>query len=173
MLGLIEQCPIVHAGFSQRRIDRFASSIGNVRVFCSENHQEFTANFLRALQRSGICVLTELAVMQARRVVADRGAYIGLERGTKREVTADTETRGADFSRRDLGMPGEPIQTSPAVGIKMRDRSVQGVLLAARLSGVIEWDHRSGGLNPPINFRCGDNKSVPGQPNASAQRRGS
>ena len=47
-------------------------------------------------------------------------------------------------------MFGEPVQTSPTVGVKMRNRSFRGVLLAARASGIIKWNHRSG------RFDCGD-----------------
>ena len=86
------------AGASQLPINRFASCIGNVRVLRSEDHQEFTANLFCAGQRSGICVLTEFAVMDACPVVADRCADIGLECSTESEVAADAETHSADFS---------------------------------------------------------------------------
>ena len=84
-------------GAAQRPINRFASCIGNVRVLCSEDHQEFTTNFFCAGQRSGICVLTELAVMDARPVVTDRCADIGLECSAESEVAADAEAHSADF----------------------------------------------------------------------------
>src|SRR5215470_10253768 len=139
VLGWIQERFVLSTGAPQRPIDRFASRIGNVRILCSENHQEFTANFVCTRQRSGICVLTELAVMDACPVVADRCADIWLECGTEGEVAADAETDSAHFPWRDLGMFGEPVQTGPAIGIKMCNRSLRGVLLAARASGVIKW----------------------------------
>src|SRR4029077_4703844 len=63
----------------------------------------------------------------------------------------------------------EPVQTSPTIGIKMRDRSLRGVLLAARASRVIKRDHRSRRFDAPINFGGSGNKSIPGQPYASTQ----
>src|SRR5260221_11357014 len=105
-------------------MNRFASCIGNVPVLCSEDHQEFTTNFFCAGQRSGICVLTELAIMDACPVVTDRCADIGLECSTEGEVAADAETHRADFPCRDLGRFGEPVQTSAASGIEMRDRTL-------------------------------------------------
>jgi len=66
-------------------------------------------------------------------------------------------------------MFGEPVQTSPTIGVKMRDRSLRGVLLAARASSVIKWDHRSRRFDAPINFGGSGNKSIPGQPYASAK----
>src|ERR1700739_3554513 len=66
-------------------------------------------------------------------------------------------------------MLGEPVQTSPTIGIKMRDRSLRGVLLAARASGVVKWDYRSRRFDTPINFGGSGKKSITGQPNASAQ----
>jgi hypothetical protein len=141
-----------------------------VWVIGPEDHQKFTADFSRAGQRSGIGVLTKLAIMDARAVVADRGADIGLERRSKREVPADTETYDTDFPWRDFRMYGKPVQASAAIGIEMRDRSLCSVLLAAGPSGVIEGDHRSRQLDAPINFRRSSNKSVPGQPHASAQQ---
>jgi hypothetical protein len=51
----------------------------------------------------------------------------------------------------------------------MRDRSLRGVLLAARASGVIKWDRRPRRLDAPINFRGSGNKSIPGQPHASTK----
>src|SRR6267142_2058024 len=65
-------------------------------------------------------------------------------------------------------MFGEPVQTSPTIGIKMRDRSLRGVLLAARASGVVKWDYCSGRFDAAINFGRSGNKSIPGQPHASA-----
>jgi len=62
----------------------------------------------------------------------------------------------------------KPVQTSAAIGIEMRDRSLRGVLLAAGASGVVKWDHRSGRFDAPINFGGSGNKSIPGQPYASA-----
>src|SRR5215472_1902572 len=97
VLGWIQERFILSTGASQRPIDRFASGIGNVRVFCSENHQESTTNFVCTRQRSGISVLTELAVMDACPVVADGCADIGLECSTEGEVAADAETDCADF----------------------------------------------------------------------------
>jgi hypothetical protein len=38
-------------------------------------------------------------------------------------------------------MFGNPVQTSAAIGIEMRDRSLRGDLLVADTSGVIESDH--------------------------------
>jgi len=139
-----------------------------VWVLGPEDHQKFTADFSCAGQRSGIGILTELAIMDARSVVADRCADIGLKRSSKREVSADTETHATDFPWRDFRMYGKPTQTSPAIGIEMRYRSLRGVLLAAGPSGVIERDHRSRQLDAPINFRRSNNKSVPGQPSAEA-----
>src|SRR5215472_5292858 len=98
VLGWIQERLIVGAGASQLPIDRFASGIRNVRVLCSENHQEFTANFVCTRQRSGISVLTELAVMDACPVVADGCADIGLVCSTEGEVAADAEAHSADFS---------------------------------------------------------------------------
>src|SRR5438445_1651586 len=66
-------------------------------------------------------------------------------------------------------MFGEPVQTRAAIGIEMRDRSLRCVLLAARASGVVKWDHCSGWLDAPINFRGSGNKSIPGQPCTSAK----
>ncbi len=145
-----------------------ASRVGNVRILCPEDHQKFTVDFSCAGQRSGICVLTELAVMDAGAVVTDRGADIGLERSTEGEVAADAETHDADFPWRDHRMLGKPVQTSAAIGIEMRDRGLRGVLLAADASGVIEWDHRSRRFDAAINFRGSANKSIPGQPYAGA-----
>ncbi len=107
--------------------------------------------------------------MDACAVVTDRCADIGLERSTEGEVAADAETYDADFPSRDLRMFGKPVQTSAAIGIEMRDRSLRGVLLAADASGVIEWDHRSRRFDAAINFRGRGNKSIPGQPYAEAQ----
>src|SRR6266403_462992 len=85
------------AGAALGLINRYASCIGNVRVLCSEDHQEFTTNFFCAGQRSGICVLTELAIMDACPVVTNRCADIGLECSTEGEVAANAETNSADF----------------------------------------------------------------------------
>ncbi len=41
----------------QRAINRFAACIGNVRVLCAEDHQQFTTDFFRARERSCILVL--------------------------------------------------------------------------------------------------------------------
>src|SRR6266404_8085225 len=65
-------------------------------------------------------------------------------------------------------MFGEPVQTSATIGIEMRDRSLRGVLLAARASGVVKWDYCSRRFDSAINFWRSDNKSMPGQPYASA-----
>src|ERR1700693_3886300 len=81
--------------------------------------------------------------MDACGVVTDRGTYIALERRTEGEVAADAETHDSDFPWCDLRMFGKPVQTSAAIGIEMRDRSLHGVLLAADTSGVIESDHGS------------------------------
>src|SRR5260370_25458473 len=67
-------------------------------------------------------------------------------------------------------MYGKPVQDSAALGIEMRDRSLCSVLMAAGPAGVIEGDRRSRRLDAPINFRRSSNKSVPGQPHASAQQ---
>src|SRR6516164_5183769 len=104
--------------------------------------------------------------MDACPVVADRCADIGLECSAEGEVAADAETHSTDFPWRDLGMFREPVQTSPAIGIKMRNRSLRGVLLAARASRIIKWNHRSGRFDAPINFRRGGDKSVSGQAHA-------
>src|SRR5215467_2572261 len=98
VLGWIQERFVLSTETSQRPIDRFASRIGNVQVLCSENHQEFTANFFCTRQRSSIYVLTELAVMDTCPVVADRCTDIGLESSTEGEVAADAETDNADFS---------------------------------------------------------------------------
>src|SRR6266403_6190237 len=108
--------------------------------------------------------------MDARAVVADRCADIGLERRSKREVPADTETHNTNFPWRDFRMYGKPVQASAAIGIEMPDRSLCSVLLAAGPSGVSEGDHRSRRLDAPINFRRSSNKSIPRQPHASAQQ---
>jgi hypothetical protein len=97
VLSWIQDRLIARTGAAQRLIDRFASRIGNVRVLCTENHQEFTANFFGARLRSGIRVLTELAIMDACPVAADRCADIWLECGTEGEVAADAETDRTDF----------------------------------------------------------------------------
>src|SRR5215469_18500714 len=60
-------------------------------------------------------------------------------------------------------MFGEPVQTSPTIGVKMRNRSFRGVLLAARASGIIKWNHRSGRFDAAIDFRRSGNKSVSGE----------
>jgi hypothetical protein len=75
-----------------------------VRVLCPKDHQKFTADFFCAGQRSGIRVLTEFAVMDARAVVTDRCTDIGLGRCAEGEVATDAETQDADFPPRDLGM---------------------------------------------------------------------
>src|SRR5882757_9931110 len=67
-------------------------------------------------------------------------------------------------------MFGEPVQTSPTIGIEMRDRSLRGVLLAAGASGVVIWDYRSRRFDATINFGRSGNKSIPGQPYTSAQQ---
>ena len=64
--------------------------------------------------------------------------------------------------------PPSSIQTSAAIRIEMRDRSLGGVLLAAGASRVIECDHRSRRFDAAINFGRSGNKSIPGQPHASA-----
>ena len=110
--------------------------------------------------------------MDASAVVTDRCADIGLERSTKGEVAADAETYDPDFSSGDLRVFGKPVQTSTAIGIEMRDRSLRGILLAADPSSVIEWDHRSRGFEAAIDFRGSGNKSIPGQPYAGAQHWG-
>jgi hypothetical protein len=138
VLGWIQQRVIAGTGVLQRPINRFASRVRNVRVLCPEDHQKLTADFFCAGQRSGICVLTELAVMDACTVVTDRCADIGLKRSTEGEVAADAETHDTDFVTRGFRMFGKPVQTSAAIGIEMRDRSLRGVLLAAGASGVIE-----------------------------------
>jgi hypothetical protein len=141
-----------------------------VRVLCTEDHEEFTANFFCTSQRSGICVMTELAVMDACAVVADRGTNVALECGTEGEVAADAETDRTDFPRRDFGMFGEPVLTGATVGIEMRDRSLRGVLLAAGAPGIVKWDHRPGRFNAAINLGGSGNKSIPSQPYASAEQ---
>ena len=108
--------------------------------------------------------------MNARAVVADRCVDIGLECRSKREVAADAETHNTNFPWRDFRVYGKPVQTGAAIGIEMRNRSLRGVLLAAGPAGVIEGDHRSRRFDAPINFRRSSNKSVPGQPHASAQQ---
>src|SRR5882724_5418777 len=110
MLGWIQQRFIADTGVFQRQVNRFPSRVGHVRVLGPEDHQKFTADFSCAGQRSGIGVLTELAIMDARAVVADRCADIGLERRSKREVPADTETHDTDFPWRDLRIYGKPVK---------------------------------------------------------------
>src|SRR5882762_1787242 len=107
--------------------------------------------------------------MIARSVVADRCADIGLERRSKREWPSYTETHDTDFPCRDFRVCRKPVQARAAIGIEMRNRSLCSILLAAGPPGVIEGDHRSRQLDAPINFRRSNNKSVPGQPHASAQ----
>ena len=170
MFGRKQQRVVAGTGASQRLINRFAPSVGNVRVVCPEDHQEFAADFFCAGQRSGICILTEFAVMDAGAVVADRGADIGLEPGTECEVAPYAETHDPYFPSRDLGMFGKPVQTSAAIRIEMRDGSLRGILLASGASRVIEWDHRSRRLDSPINFRGSGNKSIPSEPYACAQQ---
>jgi hypothetical protein len=170
MLGWIQQRFIVDTGVLQRPINRFASRVGNVRVLCPEDHQKLAADFFCAGQGSGICVLTELAVMDACAVVTDRCADIGLEPSTECQVAADAETHDADLPSRDLRVFGQPVQTGPAIVIEVRDRSLGGVLLAAEAPGVIEWDHCSRRFDTAINFRGSGNESIPGQPYAGAQQ---
>jgi hypothetical protein len=153
----------------QRPIDRFAARVGNVRVVRAEDHQKFTSDFFCASQGSGIGVLAELAVVDACGVVTDRCADVGLEGSTEGEVAADAETHDADLLRRDFRVFGKPVETRAAIGIEMRDGSHRGVLLAARATGVIKGDHRSGRFDAAINFRGGGNKSVSGKANACAQ----
>src|SRR5215471_558734 len=102
-------------------------------------------------------------------VVTDRCADIGLERSTKGEVAADAETHYSDFSFGDLRVFGKPVQTSTAICIEMRNRSLRGILLAADPSSVIEGGHHSRWFEAAINFRGSGNKSIPGQPYAGAQ----
>src|ERR1700741_1185639 len=104
--------------------------------------------------------------MDARAVVTDRCANIGLERSPEGEAAADAETYDTDFFTRHLGMFRKPFQTSAAIGIEMHNWSLRGVLLAAGAPGVIEGDHRSRRFNAPINFRGSNNNPVPGQPHA-------
>ena len=106
--------------------------------------------------------------MDARGVVTDSRTDLWLERRTEGEVAADAETHNADFAWRDFGMLEKPVQTSAAIGIEMRDRSLRGVLLAADTSGVIESDHGSRWFDAAIDFRGSGNKSIPGQPNTGA-----
>jgi len=170
VFGWIQERLIPDTGTPQRPINRFAPSVRNVWVLGAKNHEKFTANFFGAGQRSGICVLTKFAIMDAGAVVTDRRADIGLEPSTECEVAADTKSHGADFSVRDLRMFGKPVQTSAAIGIEMRDRSLSRVLLAAHASVVIEWNHCSRRFDTAINFRRSGNESITGQSYAGAQQ---
>src|ERR1700730_13109374 len=170
VFGWIEQRLIPGTGISQHPINRFASHIGNVRVLCPEDHQQFTTDLFCAGQRSSICVLTQLAVMYARPVVTDCRGDVVLERSAEREMAADAETHDTDSPYRDLRMFGKPVQTSAAILIEMRDQSLRGVLLAAGPADVIEWNHCSWRFDAAINFRGSGDKSVPGQPNTVAQQ---
>jgi hypothetical protein len=133
VLSWIQDRLIARTGAAQRVIDRFASSIGNVRVLCTENHQEFTANFFGARLRSGIRVLTELAIMDACPVAADRCADIWLKCGTEGEAAADAETDRTDFpSRGWLENQSKPARQSAS---KCATGVFAGALLAAGPAG--------------------------------------
>src|SRR5262249_36761886 len=88
---------------------------------------------------------------------------------TEGEMAADAESDDADFSSRDFRMFGEPIQARTAIGIEVGDRSLRGVLLAAGASGVVEGDHRAWWFDAAIDFRCGGDESVAGEPHAGAK----
>ena len=106
--------------------------------------------------------------MDAGAVVTDCCADIGLQRSTERKVSPDAETHRADFPAGHLRAFRKPVQTTAAIGIEMRDRSLRGVLLAADTSGVIKSNHGSRWFDAAIDFRGSGNKSIPGQPNTGA-----
>src|SRR5215469_6505812 len=106
--------------------------------------------------------------MDARAVVTHGNPDIGLECGTKGQMAADAKTHDADFTWRDQRMQGQPVQTSAAVRIEMRDRRGCGVPLAAGASSVVEGDDRTRRFDAAIDFRGGNNKPVTRQPNAGA-----
>src|SRR5580700_10672189 len=97
MFCWVQKRVIPRTGVTQCTINRLTSRIGHVRVPGPEDHQKFTIYFFCARQRSRICLLAELPVMDARAVVTHGCAHVGLERSTKSEVPADAETHHADF----------------------------------------------------------------------------
>ena len=95
---------------------RNASSIvsrpasGTCGSFVPKIIREFTADFFCARQRPGVCVLTELAVMNARGVIARRGAYMRV--GRPRETRGDLRCRNP-WRRFFLGQPWDVGRASP------------------------------------------------------------
>src|SRR4051794_7970764 len=98
-----------------------------VRIGFSENQQHFALNFAGRLQRPGIVVLTQFAVVNACPIEADRRTYIWLECGAKGQVPSDAESGGAKFARRHEWMLRQVIEHHAAVSIKVCDRCLGSV----------------------------------------------
>src|SRR5262249_49642368 len=65
----------------QRVLDLRPSLGGNVRILSAPHEQQWTANLARALQRSGVGVAPELAVVDTGAVEADGRLHVRLKRG--------------------------------------------------------------------------------------------
>jgi len=85
-------------------------------------------------------------------------------------VAADAEAYGADFTFGHFGMRGEPVECGAAVGVKVGDRSFQGILLALCAAGVIESDDGAGGFDAIVDFGAGDDEAVTREAHAGAER---
>ena len=164
MLGCILQRVIADVGVLQRPINRFAARLGHVRSFAPEIIKSSPricvarANDPASAYRHG-CLWRSNRPSHGHRTGTPHG-----RRGGRRSKPTTPIFPDATL----VGMFGKPVQTSAAIGIEMRDRSLRGVLLVAETSGVIESDHDSRWFDATIDFRGSGNKSIPDQPNTGA-----
>src|SRR5947209_16172031 len=145
------------------------SFLRDVRIGFSENQQHFALDFAGCLQRTGILVLTQSAVVNSCPIEADRRTHIWLERGTKRQVAPDAKSSRAKFARRHQWMLRQIIEHCAAVSIKICHRRFGSVSQSARAAGVIELEYRSGTLDTVVYLRRSDYESVSRKAHAGAQ----
>src|SRR5262249_59572062 len=98
VLGRIEESFVADCGALQSTVNDFASRARHVGVVGPEDHQKFAADFLCASQRSGIGVLAEFAIMDARAVVTHGSPDVGLECGAKGQMADYAESHVAYLS---------------------------------------------------------------------------
>jgi len=138
-------------------------------VVRTEDHEQFAANFGGLREGASVGVFSEFSVVDAGAVEADGGADVRLKGGAKGEMSPDAEAHGAETSRRDFCMGGEPVEYGAATGVEVGDGSFGGVFEAAGSACVVEWDGGAGRLDAVIDLGSGGDETVAGQADAGAE----
>src|SRR5271166_4107233 len=107
--------------------------------------------------------------MDSGAVIADCCPDVGFERRPEGQMPADAEAHRSQLTVLDTGMPGEVIESRSPVFIEMRNGSPGGIFEPPSSPAIIERDGSAERLEAVINFGCGGNETVAGQPGACAQ----